>query len=59
MVLAYRRPVAHLAHALMTLITGGLWALVWILAATRNREDRVRFEADTWGNVWAVPVIGA
>ena len=31
--LAYRRPIAHLAHAIATLLTGGLWAAVWIAVA--------------------------
>lgn len=58
-VLSYRRPISHLGHALMTLITGGLWAVVWIPLALGRREDRVRLEADSWGNVWARPVAGA
>jgi len=57
-VLSYRRPVAHLGHALMTVVTAGLWAVVWIATAASNREDRVRLEADSWGNVWAVRVAG-
>jgi hypothetical protein len=54
-VLAYRRQVPHLAHALMTALTAGLWLIVWISSATSRREERVRLEADPWGNVWAVP----
>lgn len=57
-VLAYRRRVSHLAHALMTLVTAGLWALVWLAMVMGNREDRVMLEADRWGNVWAKPVAG-
>ena len=55
-VLAYRRPVSHFSHAVMTLLTGGLWGAVWLGLALGNREDRVRLEADQWGNVWARPV---
>src|SRR3954452_3571583 len=29
-VLAYRRPVSHLFHAFMTLVTAGLWAVIWL-----------------------------
>ena len=57
-VLAYLRPVSHGAHAFMTVITGGLWAIVWIPMAVSRRENRVRLEVDDWGNVWAVPVVG-
>jgi len=58
-VLAYRRPVSHFLHAVMTLLTGGLWAVVWLALALGAREDRVRLEADLWGNVWARPVAAA
>jgi len=58
-VLAYRRPVSHVFHAVMTIITGGLWVVVWLALALGRREDRVRLEADGWGNVWARPVAGA
>jgi hypothetical protein len=58
-VLAYRRPVAHVFHALMTLITAGLWAVVWLAIALGRREDRVRLEVDAWGNIWPRPIAGA
>lgn len=58
-VLAYRPRVAHLFHALMTLVTGGLWGVVWLAVALGRREDRVRFEVDHWGNVWARSVASA
>ena len=58
-VLAYRRPVSHFFHAVMTLLTGGLWAVVWLALALGKREDRVRLEADQWGNVWPRPVAAA
>ena len=55
-VLAYRRPVSHVAHALLTLLTAGLWGIVWIVMALSRAEDRVLLEVDRWGNVWARPV---
>jgi hypothetical protein len=55
-VLSYRRHVSHLAHGLMTLLTGGLWLIVWISVATSKRDERIRLEPDPWGNVWAVPL---
>lgn len=58
-VLAYRRPVSHFFHGVMTLLTGGLWAVVWLAFALGRREDRVRLEADQWGNVWGRPVAAA
>jgi hypothetical protein len=58
-VLGYRRHVSHVFHAVMTLLTGGLWAVVWLAAALGRRENRVRLEADPWGNVWSTPVASA
>ncbi|GAA1143774.1 hypothetical protein [Nocardioides aquiterrae] len=55
-VLAYQRPVSHLLHALLTLLTGGLWGVVWIVVAVNRRYDRVRLEMDPYGHVWAVPL---
>ena len=57
-VLGYRRPVAHGFHAVMTLLTGGLWLLVWAAAMSR-RQRRIRLEVDDWGNVWARPLASA
>jgi hypothetical protein len=53
-VLSYRRRPAHVAHAAMTLVTGGIWALVWLASALSERQDRFLLEADAWGHAWAV-----
>lgn len=58
-VLAYRRPVSHVLHAVLTLFTGGLWIVVWLVLALGRRDDRVRLEVDEWGNVWPQPVAAA
>ena len=55
-VLAYRRPVSHVLHAVLTLVTAGLWIVVWLAVAFGRGEDRALFEVDRWGNVWARPV---
>jgi hypothetical protein len=55
-VLGYRRRPSHAGHAVMTLVTGGLWTPIWLIAASRPHEDRVRLEADRWGNVWGTHV---
>ncbi|MDF9716714.1 hypothetical protein INN71_07000 [Nocardioides sp. ChNu-153] len=54
-VLGYPGRVSHGWHAVLTLLTAGLWAIVW-LASTLSTpaERRVRLEIDPWGNVWAV-----
>jgi|RhiMethySRZTD1v2_1073278.scaffolds.fasta_scaffold610658_3 hypothetical protein len=58
-ILGYERPVSHVFHAVMTLITAGLWGVVWLALTLRRREDRVRYDIDPWGNVWATPVPAA
>ena len=58
-VLAYRRAVSHGFHAVMTLLTAGLWAVVWLAIALGRGEDRVRLEVDDWGNVWVRSVAPA
>lgn len=55
-VLAYRRPVNHLAHGALTLFTGGIWGFVWLVMVLSRRDDRVRLEPDRWGNVWPRPL---
>lgn len=52
-VLGYQRPVNHFAHALLSLLTAGIWVPVWIVMAVSRKEDRVRLDVDGWGNVWA------
>ena len=55
-VLGYPRAVSHVLHALMTLVTAGVWIVVWLALALGRGQRRVRLEADDWGNVWARPV---
>lgn len=57
-VLGRRRPVSHVAHLIMTVLTAGLWIFIWILMTLIRREDRFMLEVDPWGNVWARPVVG-
>ena len=52
-VMAYKRPIQHWFYLLLTLLTAGLGAILWIIAVLTQREDRVRMDVDEWGNVWA------
>jgi hypothetical protein len=45
-------------HLFLTLLTGGLWAVVWIAVTLGRGEDRVLLDADAWGNIWARRVTG-
>lgn len=51
-VLGYRKPVSHGFHAVLTIVTGGLWGFVWLALALGQRDNRAFLEADRWGNVW-------
>ncbi|MFS3127968.1 hypothetical protein ACLM5J_06150 [Nocardioides sp. Bht2] len=51
-VLGFRKPVSHFLHAVMTVVTAGLWAVIWAYSALTQREDRVMLDVDLWGNVW-------
>ena len=42
--------VNHLLHALITLFTVGLWAIVWIALAILGGEKRELVQVDEWGN---------
>jgi hypothetical protein len=43
--------VNHILHLILTLITLGLWAIVWIiLAVTHKREKREVISVDEYGN---------
>jgi YD repeat-containing protein len=46
------KPVNHVLHALITIFSCGLWAIVWaILALTQRRQQRVRVSIDAYGNL--------
>jgi hypothetical protein len=51
--LAHRRPVHHVLHLVLTLLTG-VWGFVWLAMILNRREDRLRLEVDAWGNIWPV-----
>ncbi|RKS75728.1 hypothetical protein CLV35_2205 [Motilibacter peucedani] len=52
-----RTPVSHLAHFLLTVLTGGLWLVVWLLMALRRREQRRLLRVDSSGHVWVVEAL--
>lgn len=46
------KPVNHVLHAVVSIFTCGLWAIVWIvLSMTQRRELRVRVGIDPYGNL--------
>jgi hypothetical protein len=50
--LSRRRPVSHGLHAVLTLLTGGVWAPVWLIMAVARKDEIAAYEVDRWGHVW-------
>lgn len=50
-VLVFGRRPNHTLHLILTLVTAGLWGLVWIPVAVLVRERRVVLQVDPWGRV--------
>lgn len=44
---------SHILHLLLTMFSGGLWAIIWIAQATgRGRPRRYGIGVDTFGNLY-------
>jgi hypothetical protein len=41
----------HVIHFLLTLLTFGVWVIIWILYAMSRHEDRVTVSIDPHGNL--------
>ena len=56
--------VNHVLHLILTLVTVGLWGLIWIALVTLGGEERQMVQVDEWGNTsvapgWGANVLGA
>jgi hypothetical protein len=58
-VLSYRPKISHALHALLTIVTSGLWLAVWLYLFFTSRERRTRLDVDPWGNVWSRRLVDA
>lgn len=45
------KPINHILHLILTLVTCGFWALVWILLFAIGGEKRFSLQVDVYGNV--------
>jgi len=54
--IAKGKPVHHLLHLILTLVTLGAWAIVWILVAIFGGEKRQLVTVDDFGNITEVKV---
>lgn len=50
-VLVQGHPTSHVLHLLLTLVTFGLWLIVWALVAATTGENRLLLTVDEYGRV--------
>lgn len=39
----------HLLHLILTLLTGGLWLIIWLIIAATGGEKRIVIDVDEYG----------
>lgn len=49
-VLVSGQPVNHILHLLLTIITVGLWSIIWLTLVGTGGERREIARVDGWGN---------
>ena len=50
-VLAIGKPVSHLLHAILAVLTAGLWLIGWLIVTATGGEDRELVSVDSYGNI--------
>jgi hypothetical protein len=50
-VIVWGKPVNHILHLILTLLTAGAWGLVWLILALSGGEKRTTISVDDFGNV--------
>ena len=50
-VLVTGKPVNHLLHAILAVLTGGLWLIGWLIVGLTGGEDRELVSVDPHGNI--------
>lgn len=50
-IVVFGKPVNHVLHLILTLVTCGAWALVWVILAIAGGEKRHVVRVDQYGNV--------
>tara|TARA_E500000331_G_scaffold148484_1_gene144517 strand:+ start:283 stop:534 length:252 start_codon:yes stop_codon:yes gene_type:complete len=48
-IVSKQKKISHIIHAILTLLTGFLWAIVWIVLVLRNSSQRhvITFDDET------------
>lgn len=50
-VLVDGKPVNHILHLILTLVTCFLWAIVWVILVGMGGEKRYSLSVDAYGNI--------
>lgn len=50
-ILVKGKQTAHVLHLILTVVTGGLWAVVWIIRGIVNRRQTLILTVDDYGQV--------
>ena len=50
-VLVSGKPVSHLLHAILAVLTAGLWLIGWLIVTVTGGEDRELVSVDSYGNI--------
>ena len=50
-VLVAGKPVSHLLHAILAVLTLGLWLIGWLIVAVTGGEDRELVSVDPYGSI--------
>lgn len=45
------KKVNHVLHAILSLLTAGLWLIVWVVLVATNKRQRIILSADASGTV--------
>lgn len=50
-VLVKQKRIRHVLHLVLTLLTGGVWGLVWLVIFLRNKPHRTVVTVDEYGRI--------
>ncbi len=54
-VLVTEKKPNHLVHLILTVLTGGLWALIWIFVVLSSKDRREILQVDEYGMTKIIP----
>jgi hypothetical protein len=51
--IVYGKPVNHILHLILTIVTVGFWGIIWLIVVVSGGEKREMISIDEYGNVAA------